>query len=64
MTMPPAPVEGQIQKIICEHSTSGTMYIAANTGQTVNGAGALAACTVYTAYSYRYVAANTTWYRF
>ena len=64
ITMPATAVEGQIQKIICEHSTSGTLFVAANAGQSINGGGSIAACTVYNTYSWRYVAANTTWYRF
>jgi hypothetical protein len=40
------------------------MWVSANAGQSINGGGSIAACSVYTSYSWRYVAANTTWYRF
>ncbi len=64
VVMPSAPVEGQIQRIVCGFTTAGTLTVAANTSQTVVG-NPNAVCTVGTAgFQFRYVAASTTWYRF
>ncbi len=64
VVMPSAPIEGQIQRIVCGFTTAGTLTVAANTSQTVVG-NPNAVCTVGTAgFAFRYVAASTTWYRF
>lgn len=63
LTMPPNPIEGQIQRVTCEHSTSGTLHVSANSNQTLNGDPA-AACSTYNTYSWRYLAASSYWYRF
>jgi hypothetical protein len=62
VTMPLSAVEGQIQRIICEASTVGTLTVAANTGQTLKG-NPNAACVAGVGYAWRYQASNTTWYR-
>lgn len=63
ITMPAAPIEGYIQRIVCESATVGALTIAGNSGQTVkNSPGA--ACVAGTAYAFRYQASNTTWYKF
>jgi hypothetical protein len=59
---PASPVEGQIQRIICEASTVGTLTVAANTGQTLKG-NPNAACVAGVGYAWRWQASNTTWYR-
>ncbi len=63
ITMPTAPIEGQIQHVVCGATTAGTLTIAAAAGQTLVGNPA-AVCTVGNGYSFRYVASSTTWYRF
>jgi hypothetical protein len=66
VTMPPTPVEGQIQRIVCEVTTTGTMTVAANTNQVVkNNPNTM--CAAGTGYSWRFItngAVNSgTWYR-
>ena len=63
VTMPAAAVEGQIQHVVCEAATVGTLTVSANTGQTLKG-NPNAACTAGVGYAWRYQASNTTWYRF
>lgn len=63
ITMPAAPYEGYIQRIVCESATVGALTVAANTNQTLKGNPG-AACVAGTTYSWRYQASNTTWYRF
>ncbi len=63
VTMPPNPIEGQIQHVLCASATGGTMTVVANTGQTVN-TGVAATCAVGAGYAWRYTLASTTWIRF
>ena len=63
ITMPASAVEGQIQRVVCEAATVGTLTVAANSGQTLKG-NPNAACVAGVGYSWRYQASNTTWYRF
>lgn len=63
ITMPSAPLEGQIQHVVCESATTGALTVAANTNQTLKN-NPDAACAVGVDYTWRYVAANSTWYRF
>ncbi len=66
VTMPPNAIEGQIQRIVCEAATVGTLTVAANTSvvtQVVKG-NPNAACTAGVGYAWRYQASNLTWYRF
>jgi hypothetical protein len=63
VTMPAAPVEGQIQRVVCEAATVGVLTIAANSGQTLKDSPGVA-CVAGVGYAYRYQASNTTWYRF
>ena len=63
VTMPAAPIDGQIQRVICEAATVGVLTVAANTGQTLKN-NPNAACVAGVSYSWRYTASNTTWYRF
>jgi hypothetical protein len=63
VTMPPNPVEGQIQNVVCESATVGALTVAANTGQTLKGNPA-AACVAGVGYRWRYQLSTTTWYRF
>jgi hypothetical protein len=63
VTMPAVAIEGQIVRIVCESATAGVLTVAGNTGQTVKNNPA-AACVVGTTYSFRYVAASATWFRF
>jgi hypothetical protein len=62
VTMPASAIEGQIQRVICEAATVGTLTVAANTGQTLKG-NPNAACVAGVGYAWRYQASNTTWYR-
>ena len=62
VTMPASAVEGQIQNVVCEAATVGTLTVAANTGQTLK-ANPAAACVAGVGYQWRYQASNTTWYR-
>lgn len=62
VTMPAAPVDGQVVRVFCTSATVGVMTVAANTGQTLKNNPA-AACTAGVGYSWRYNVANTTWYR-
>lgn len=63
VTMPPNPVDGQIQRIVCVAATVGTVTAVANTGQTVNN-GVAAQCAVGTGYAWRYVVASAAWIRY
>ncbi len=63
ITLPAAPIEGQIQHIVCAFTTAGTLTVAANTSQTLVG-NPNTTCAAGTAWQFRYVAASTTWYRF
>lgn len=64
VTMPPAPNGGQIQRIICEASTVGTVTAAANTGQTMAPASSpAAACSAGVGYAWVYNQTAATWYR-
>jgi hypothetical protein len=66
VTMPATAVEGQIQRVVCEAATVGTLTVAANTSvvtQVVKGNPA-AACVAGVGYAWRYQASNLTWYRF
>jgi len=63
ITMPATAVEGQIQRVVCEAATVGTLTVAANTNQTLKG-NPSAACTAGVGYAWRYQASNTTWYRY
>lgn len=63
VTMPAAPTEGYIQRVVCEAATVGTLTVAANTNQTLKG-NPNAACVAGVGYAWRYQASNTTWYRF
>lgn len=62
VTMPSAPVEGQIQSVVCEAATVGVLTVAANSGQTLK-VNPNAACVAGVGYRWRYQASNTTWYR-
>lgn len=62
VTMPASAIEGQIQHVVCEAATVGTLTVAANTNQTLKG-NPNAACTAGVGYAWRYQASNTTWYR-
>ena len=67
VTMPASPYDGQIEHIVCEAATVGALTVAANTS--VNASQTLknnpaAACAVGTTYNWRYVASNSTWYRY
>lgn len=64
--MPPNPVEGQIQHVVCANATTGTMTVAANTSvvtQVLIG-NPNAQCVAGVGYKWRYAAATLTWYRF
>lgn len=63
VTMPPNPIEGQIQRIVCEKTTGGTLTVAANTSQTLLN-NPNTTCAAGTGYAWRYVAVDATWYRF
>jgi hypothetical protein len=63
VTMPSQPVEGQIQRVVCEAATVGALTIAANTGQTIKY-NPNTACVAGVGYSYRFQASNLTWYKF
>lgn len=65
VTFPPNPVEGQIQRIICEAATVGTMTATANTTVVtqVVKLPVAAACVAGVGYVWRYQASNLTWYR-
>lgn len=63
ITMPAAPVEGQIQRVTCETATVGALTVAANTGQSLKN-NPSTACVAGTSYAWRWMATNTTWYRF
>ncbi len=63
LTMPAVAVEGQIQRVICEQTISGTTWVVANTGQSILGGTSLATCALGTDWAWRYALANTTWYR-
>lgn len=65
VTMPATAIEGQIQHIVCEAATVGTMTVAANTSvvtQVLKG-NPNAACVAGVGYAWRYQASNLTWYR-
>ena len=65
ITLPAAPVEGQIEHVVCAAATVGTLTVAANAGQSLKPASspAAAACVAGNSYAWRYQASNTTWYR-
>ena len=66
VTMPATVVDGQIQRIICEAATIGTLTVAANTSvvtQVVKG-NPNTACVAGVGYAWRYNLANITWYRY
>jgi len=65
ITLPAAPVEGQIEHVVCAAATVGAMTVAANAGQSLLPAAspAAAACVAGNSYAWRYQASNTTWYR-
>ena len=67
VTMPASPIDGQIQHVTCEAATVGVLTVAANTS--VNASQALklspgVACVAGVSYNWRYVASNSTWYRY
>ena len=67
VTLQASPYDGQIVHIVCESATVGALTVAANTS--VNASQTLknnpnTACVVGNTYNWRYVAANSTWYRF
>lgn len=62
VTMPSSPLEGQLQRVVCESATVGALTIAANTGQTVKNSPGTA-CVAGTAYVYRYQASSLTWFK-
>ncbi len=65
VTMPPNAVEGQIQRIVCEAATAGTLTVAANTTvvtQVLKG-NPNTTCTAGVGYAWRFQASNLTWYR-
>jgi hypothetical protein len=62
ITMPASPSDGDIQRVLCDAATVGTMTVAANTGQTLKN-NPNAACTAGVGYSWVYNTAATTWYR-
>lgn len=62
ITMPASPSGGDIQRIICDAATVGTMTVAANTGQTLRN-NPNVACTAGVGYSWVYNKTATTWYR-
>ena len=62
VTMPSAPVEGTMVEVACDITTTGAMTFAGNTGQSIKYTlGAV--CTAGNVYKFRYVAANSTWYK-
>jgi hypothetical protein len=66
VTMPALAVEGQIQRVVCEAATVGTLTVAANTSvvtQVLKG-NPNTACVAGVGYAWRYQGSNLTWYRF
>ena len=66
VTMPANAVEGQIQHVVCEAATVGTLTVAANTSvvtQVLKG-NPNTACVAGVGYAWRYQASNLTWYRY
>lgn len=63
VTMPTAPVEGQIQRLLCNAATVGTLTVAAAANQTLEN-NPNTACVAGVGYAWRYIASSTTWYRF
>jgi hypothetical protein len=66
VTMPPNPLMDGVIVAICNVTTGAfvnTLTATANTGQTVNAGGALAALASFTCGTYQWNVANATWYR-
>lgn len=64
VTMPAAPVDGQILTIACEVAIGTSLTISPNTGQTIKGNPAAGACALGTAYRFFFNTPTSQWFRF
>jgi hypothetical protein len=65
ITLPANPLDGQIQHVSCATATVGTLLVLPNVGQSIKPTPTPnVACVAGTGYAFRYVAANTTWYKY